>query len=159
MNWGDVPAWAAFVLSGVAVWVSVKARGDGKKSADASATSAQASVRSAVAAEGALALQRQEFNERRAAEAEASRPRVDLRIEYVGGDRYRVVNHGEAPAENVRFVQPPEQAHGLNEVLSLARNEGHDFYVLGSAGLDIPTSLKAVWDGQTEAVTLRMPPV
>ena len=69
------------------------------------------------------------------------------------------MNYGKAPAENIRFLQPPEQAHALNEVPSLAWNEGHDFYLLGSAGLDVPTFLKPVWDGQTEAVTLRMPHV
>ncbi|MFE4552387.1 hypothetical protein [Streptomyces sp. NPDC056785] len=112
-----------------------------------------------MAAEEALALQRQEAQDRRDAEVEAARPRVDLRVEYVRGNRYRIVNHGQASAENLTFVDPPALARGLTEVINLAGNEGHYFNVVGASGVPVPTFLKAVWDGQTEPVTVRMPPV
>ncbi|MFJ8049843.1 hypothetical protein [Streptomyces luteogriseus] len=159
MDWGDIPAWFAFLLSGGALWVSIKARGDGKKSASASATSAEASVRSAVAAEEALALQRQEAEARRAAEEEAARPRVDLKIEWVRKNTYRVVNFGDAPAANITCLNAPEFSRNLNEPFSLERHGAHEFLALGTMQSRKPTALRVVWDGQEEPVQLLMPAV
>ncbi|MDT0387853.1 hypothetical protein [Streptomyces dubilierae] len=157
MDWGDIPAWLAFALSGGALWVSIKARGDGRKSADASATSAEASVRSAAAAEEALALQRQEAEARRAAEEEAARPRVDLRIEWVKGSKYRIVNYGDAAAANIRCLNTNGFSRGLTEPISLGRHTAHEFIMSGSMQEPKPPYLRLVWDGQEEPVHLLMP--
>ncbi|MFF7870511.1 hypothetical protein ACFZCT_29130 [Streptomyces qaidamensis] len=157
MDWGDIPAWLAFALSGGALWVSIKARGDGKKNADASATSAEASLRSAVAAEEALALQRQEAEARRAAEEEAARPRVALRIEWVKGSKYRIVNSGDAVAANIRCLNANAFSRGLTEPISLERHTAHEFIMSGSMQEPKPPYLRLVWDGQEEPVHLLMP--
>jgi len=157
MDWGDIPAWLAFALSGGALWVSIKARGDGKKSANASATSAEASVRSAVAAEGALALQRQEAEARRSAEEEAAQPRVDLRIEWVRKHTYRVVNYGDALAANITCLNVPGFSRYLDEPFSLERHGAHEFVVLGTSQSRKPAALRVVWEGQDDPVQLLMP--
>lgn len=144
MEWGDVAAWAALALSGGALWVSIKARGDGRRSADIAAA--------------ALALQREEATDRREAEQEAARPRVDLRIQHARGTRYRVTNHGTATAADVRCAEPPENSRGLEGAFSLEPGGGYDFNVLAADGVPVPTSLMVTWDGQDEPVRLPMPP-
>lgn len=93
----------AMALAGVALVVSIKARGDGKRSADASERSADASVRSAEATEATLAEQVSDREERRRAAEAASRPVVDLRIIRVDEYRYRLQNRGEATARHIAF--------------------------------------------------------
>jgi hypothetical protein len=154
MDWGDMPAWLALALSGGALWVSFKARGDGKKSANASATAAEASVRSAVAAEEALALQRQEAEARRVADEEAAQPRVLLRIERLSQQRFRMLNVGDAPAAGVTVLDPPRSSNGLSEPFELAPHSAHAFGMLGYAGSPIPHALRVTWDGQAEPVSL-----
>ncbi|MEU9861305.1 hypothetical protein AB0D99_10535 [Streptomyces sp. NPDC047971] len=154
MDWGDTPAWAAFVLSGVALWVSIKARQDGKRSADAS-------ERSADAAEGALADQRRAEAERKQAELEAARPRVELAVDHVNRDLYRLRNDGTAPAMNIVFEEEDLpyvfRLRGTGEV-SLKGGEAIDFLMAGSSGAPVPPQLFAKWDGQDELVPLRVPP-
>ena len=159
MDWGDVPAWAALAFSGGALWVSFKARGDGRKSADASATSAAASVRSAVAAEEALALQRREAEERRAAEEEAARPRVAWTVERPDVRRFVLRNAGTAVAEGVTITQAGEPGQGreLPEGVTLHPGEGHPFSIVNALGLDFPTRIYVKWDGQEEPVALGVP--
>jgi hypothetical protein len=147
---GDIPAWLALLLSGGAFWVSIKARGDSK-------TSAQASVRSAVAAEGALALQRQEAEARRLAEEEAARPRVGLRLAHVEKDAYRLCHDGTAPARNIVF-EGEEMPYvftlrGTGEV-SLEAGEAIEFLMAGG----VPPQLFVRWDGRDEVVPVRVPP-
>ncbi|MFB7589347.1 hypothetical protein [Streptomyces sp. NPDC056169] len=161
MDWGDTPAWAAFVISAAALGVAIKTRGDGKRSADASETAAAASVRSADVAEAALADQRRMEAEQRAAEAEAARPRVRLAVEFVGAYRYRLKNDGNAPAANVSFREDGLpylfQLRG-REGLSLSAGEAIDFQMRGAAGSPVPAQLFAKWDGQEEHLPLRVPP-
>lgn len=140
-------------------WITVGAVGISTSALFVSLKSARAATRSAATAAESLAHQRQESAERHAAQAEAARPRVRLRIGHVTGTRFRITNYGKATAENLAFVQPPKESRGLDLALTLAWNEGHDFNVLSSDGKSMPTSLKAVWDGQTEPFTLPMPPV
>ncbi|MFC9682694.1 hypothetical protein [Streptomyces sp. NPDC056948] len=159
MDWGDVPAWAAFALSAGALWIAFKARGDGKKSADASAKSADASVRSAVAAEEALTLQRREAEERRAAEEEAARPRAVLTLERPEQRRFILRNSGTAVAEGVTITEAGEegQARDLPEGVTLHPGEGHPFFILTAMGLETPTRIYVTWEGQEEPVPLGVP--
>ncbi|MFF2522461.1 hypothetical protein [Streptomyces liangshanensis] len=172
MDLGDAPGWGALVLSAGALAVAWKARGDGKRSADAaqasvgeaqrSAAAAEASVvegrRSADAAEGALAEQRREAEERREAEAEANRPRVRLEIAHRHGATYQLINNGSATAVNVRVVGPrPRIQNRIPDGVTLEPNEIHDFMMSHMAGSPIPSTLRMQWDGQDEPVPLRVP--
>lgn len=152
MDWGDVPAWAAFILSGVAIVVTWKARGDGKRSADAS-------ERSAAVAEAALAEQRAEAEERRRKEEEADRPRVELLCNHVTKDLYRLANEGTAPARNITFHQDDLPAvFRLNDgdEVSLNPGEAVDFLMAGSWGKPVPPQLFACWEGQDTPVPVRV---
>ncbi|MFE1329734.1 hypothetical protein [Streptomyces microflavus] len=179
MDWGDAPAWAAIVVSAVAIWVSVLARRDGKRSADAaedsvteakrSADAAETSVaearrsgdaaeRSAVAAEESLADQRREAEERRAAEEEAMRPRVVLEIEHHFNSVWHLVNNGTAPAENITCPDLPRAVvRGWEEPVSLPPGEVHEFMISAAMGRPAPTVLRLVWNGQEEPVPVRVP--
>ncbi|MGW9437962.1 hypothetical protein [Streptomyces sp. NPDC055607] len=150
MSWGDASALAAVLVSIAAAIVAIKARGDGKRSADAA-------VRSADIAEAALADQRRLEAERRAAEAEAARPRVHLLVEHMDKELYRLKNDGTAPALNIVFEEEDLpyvfRLKGTGEV-SLRGGEAIDFLMAGS----LPPQLFAKWDGQEEYVPLRVPP-
>ncbi|MFE0855034.1 hypothetical protein [Streptomyces mutabilis] len=148
MEWGDVPGWAAFVVALVAVEISRKAYKQGKRSADAA-------NRSATAAEQTLADQRREAAERRAAEAEAARPKVKLRIEYISGETYALRNVGNAPAVGIVGVEhDPDRVDLWPNPLRLDPQEAHEFMMYDSAGASVPTHLRVRWDGQEEPVTL-----
>lgn len=146
MNWGDVPAWGALAVSGIAIWISIKARGDGRVSADAA-------LRSAVAAEETLAAQQR-------AEAEAAMPRVHLVVSHIDKDLYRLQNDGTATASNIVFDQddlpPVFRLRGTGEV-TLNAGEAIDFLMAGSMGSAVPPQLFARWDGQDPAVPVRVP--
>lgn len=174
MDWGDGPGWAGVLVAIAAVAFAAKARGDGKKSAMAAAESVvearraadaaeAANVdgrRSADTAEAALALQQREADERRAADAEAARPRVTLVIEHYRKSTWRLVNHGSAVAEGVRFVDVPESLiqRQMSDEVRLDPEEAHDFMIAPSMGSPTPTMLRVVWDGQETPVSLRVPP-
>ncbi|WP_327263949.1 hypothetical protein OG444_22875 [Streptomyces sp. NBC_01232] len=172
-EWGDVASWAAFALAGGAFVVSLKARGDSRRSAaatvraadaaEASVTearkSADGAVRSASAAEEALALQRDDASARRAAEEEARRPRVVLDLQHHRGNTWHLINIGTAPALNVRLLtafdfRPPEFPEGL----SLGLGAVHPFVLFGSISSLIPAHLEFTWDGLDDPVRLRVPP-
>ncbi|MFD0039054.1 hypothetical protein ACFVIZ_15610 [Streptomyces anulatus] len=95
--------------------------------------------------------------ERRAAEEEASRPRVDLRIEYSGGDMFLLFNQGAARAENIRAVGEYPAMRSWPAGLSLGENEPHTFMMAGDYEDPVPAVIKVVWDGQGEPVALRVP--
>ncbi|MER8083817.1 hypothetical protein ABTZ57_01310 [Streptomyces sp. NPDC094048] len=179
MEWGDVPAWAAIVISAVAIVVSLLARGDGKRAASAaedsvveakrSADAAEQSVaearrsgdaaeRSAVAAEETLVDQRTEAAERRAAEAEASRPRAILRAEHRNKALFQIINAGTAPAENVRCIDVPEAVNNLPDTFSLSPGDAQEFWVFNAMGLPNVSALRFVWDGQDDEVLIHVPP-
>ncbi|MGX1116375.1 hypothetical protein RKD37_001738 [Streptomyces ambofaciens] len=153
MELGDIPAWIACVLAAGAFIVSWKARGDGKKSATAS-------ERSAKAAEDALALQRSEAEERRQAEAEAARPRPDLRVEYVRGQTYRLCNYGTGPAAKITVLERdlPPRVDDRPVDLDLEAGAAHEFMMVASMGGPVPPQLWVTWEGQDTPVPLRVPP-
>lgn len=171
LEWGDAAAWAAFGLAAIAVVISIRAQRDGRRSANASeksATAAEASVeearlsriaseRSATVAEETLADQRHEAAERRAAEDEASRPRVELRLEYHSGNLFQLVNGGRKRAENVRLAEAEPTIDTWETGLSLGENETLNFFMTGGMAYNIPGVLKFTWDGQPEPVAVRVP--
>lgn len=136
MEWGDAPGWTALLVSVGALVVSLRAQRDGKRAADV--------------AEATFARQV-------AAEEEAARPRVDLRLEHEAKDAYRLRNDGAAPARSIVFKdQELPYVFGLKrgEEVSLEQGEAVSFLMAGS----IPPQLFAQWDGQEEWVPLRIPP-
>ncbi|MFA3872633.1 hypothetical protein ABS735_02865 [Streptomyces sp. MMCC 100] len=150
MDWGDAPGWAAFVVALAAVEISRRARKDGKRSADAA-------VRSATAAEQTLADQRRDAAERRAAEAEAARPRVRLRIEHMSKHSYRLRNWGGAAATNISNVEPCGAVDEWPDSLSLQPGEAHRFMISGDYDNLEPTEICVTWDGQEDPVVLPVP--
>ncbi|UPT40217.1 MULTISPECIES: hypothetical protein [Streptomyces] len=116
-----------------------------------------ASERSATVAEETLADQRREAAVRRAAEEEASRPRVDLRIEYSGGGMFLLFNQGAARAENIRAVGEYPAMRSWPAGLSLGGNEPHTFMMASDHEDPVPAVIKVVWDGRDEPVSLRVP--
>ncbi|TFE49007.1 hypothetical protein E3E14_16715 [Streptomyces sp. ICN441] len=172
-EWGDVASWAAFALAGGAFVVSLKARGDSKKSADATVRaasaaeesvaearrSADASIRSAAAAESSLELQQQDAEERRRAQEEAQRPRVDLRLMFHEGSTWHLVNDGTAPARNLQLrtqfeFRPPEMPANL----ILDPGAVQPLRMIGTLGAPRPAVLEFTWEGQDDPVRLRVPP-
>lgn len=152
MNWGDAPAWAAFAVSLGAIGISLKARSDGKRSADAA-------EKTAAVAEETLAHQRTVDAAQRAAEEEANRPRVVLAFEHANKAKWQLVNYGTAIATNVRITEAVAAMHGAwPENLTLAPGEVRDFLMAGSMEARIPSLIRVVWDGQEEPVPLRVPP-
>jgi len=112
MDWGDVPALAAVVVAVAAAVVSGIALKHSRDSVQAAKQSAVAADRSAVAAERSaaadaakLAEMRREAQERRDAEAEAARPRPELRVEHVGDVLCILRNYGTGPAVDVVTVR------------------------------------------------------
>ncbi|WP_406384531.1 hypothetical protein [Streptomyces sp. NBC_01618] len=164
MDWGDAAGWAAFAISGGALWVSFRAQRDGRRSANAAEESVRearrsgdAAVRSAVAAELTLADQQRAAEVQRV--AEANRPRPVLSIEHSRKAVWQLINSGTAAAEHIRCDELPEAVvRGWEDDLSLPPGEVHEFMMAGSMGSPIPAVLRLVWDGQDEPVPLRVPP-
>lgn len=141
MGMGDVPAWAAFVVSLGALGIAYQARGDSRRSADV--------------AEASLRIQEQEFEERRAAAA----PRVKLVVEHVHKVRYCLRNVGDATATGVTVSREGlSLVTGLPENVTLAPEAAHDFKILEAWGAQRPTALLVRWDGQDEPYPVRVPP-
>jgi hypothetical protein len=172
MDMGDAPGWAGAGLGLAALFVSLVSVKHSRRSAGAaeeSATAAAQSVvetrrssdaaeRSATAAEETLADQRREAAERRAAEAEANRPRPRLVIEHRRKALFRIVNMGSATAENIRLVETPEALNRWPDAFSLGPGDDQEFLVFEAGwGMTAPASLRLAWDGQDEPVVVRLP--
>lgn len=151
MDWGDIAGWAAFVVSAGALAVSLKARGDGKRSADAA-------ERSVAVAEAALAHQRQQDAARAAEEEERGRPRANLRIEHARKAKWQLINDGTATATNVKLAEAVPALHGpWPDTLDLAPGEVHEFLIAASMQVPFPPVIRLVWDGQEQPMPLRVP--
>ncbi|MFE7856034.1 hypothetical protein [Streptomyces sp. NPDC057403] len=166
MDWGDVPAWiacgvafAAAVFSGVALKHSRESAQAAKRSAESADRSASAAERSAAADEAALAETRREAEERRAAEAEAARPKPQLRVDHVGGVRYILRNVGSGPAVNVNTVRAgqPDQCRNLPNGETIEAGDGHEFVAVTAMGMPLPTAIYVTWDGQATPKALPVP--
>ncbi|MEE1814237.1 hypothetical protein PUR59_04275 [Streptomyces sp. SP18ES09] len=164
IDFGDAPAWVAAGLAGGAFVIAALARRDSKKSAQAAVEAvveakraSDAGVRSAVAAEGSLALQRQEAAARQAAEAEAARPRASLALHWQGGQVFQLVNEGTASAENLRLLTQSEDVEPMDPFSLLDPGEVARFMIMTGLGSEAPASLEFTWDGQDRPVRLRVP--
>ncbi|GAA3272709.1 hypothetical protein GCM10010493_58130 [Streptomyces lavendulae subsp. grasserius] len=121
--------------------------------------SADASIRSAAAAEGSLALQQQDADARRLADEEARRPRVVLALHFHRGSTWHLVNEGTAVATNVRLLTRFEgRAPEMRPNLVLDPGSVQPLMMVGSLGAPVPPVLEFTWDGQDDPVRLRVPP-
>ncbi|MFI6280494.1 hypothetical protein [Streptomyces sp. NPDC050988] len=173
MEIGDVPGWAALVVSIVSVAISyrlgVRSAHASEKSADASRVSARearrssdAAERSASAAEGSLVLQRQEAEERQ----RAAEPRVELRVEHAGGtSRLRLRNVGGAVARGVKIHDTPGVSTqdrefnfrtGVSNV-ELVPGAARVFLIYRIGATRMPTHLWVTWEGQEERIAIAVP--
>ncbi|MFD8687820.1 hypothetical protein [Streptomyces sp. NPDC059651] len=155
---GDLPAWGAFLLGAAALWISIKAQRDGAKSVEEAKLSRLASERSAAAAEATLGDQRREAAERRAAEAEANRPRPSFAIERATRNSYYLRNTGTGRATGLTLSarEEPYIFTGVTDG-DLAPNEAVQFQMLGAAGRPVPGTLYVTWDGQSEETSVAVP--
>lgn len=134
MDWADAPAWAALVVSIVAVAITALARKDGRRAADA--------------AEAALAEQRA-----------ANAPRVRLELEsgeYFG--RFHLRNYGDLSACNIRMLEdllPGGQV--WPDDVTLRPHEAHTFVLAPGLIMNAPPHLRFVWDGQEDPVAVAIP--
>ncbi|MEV5765324.1 hypothetical protein AB0L34_12235 [Micromonospora sp. NPDC052213] len=148
LDLGDVPAWAALLISAGAVYVATRANRHARDSAAASKDSAGSARRSADAAE------------RQAVAAEAAipppPPQVVWQVERVNNKRYLLRNVGVGTATGVQI--DVRQAHplvGLNLGNgTVGPNESVSFLITGSMGRPSPTELWVSWDGQDEPVAV-----
>ncbi|MER6315860.1 hypothetical protein ABT237_19065 [Streptomyces sp. NPDC001581] len=172
-EWGDVASWGALALASGALAVSYKARGDSKKSANATVgaaaaaeqsvaearRSADASIRSAAAAESSLEPQRQDAEARRLAEEASTRPRVELVLLFHEGSTWHLINQGTAPARNLQlrtafeFRRPDMPAN-----LILDPGAVQPLRMIAGLGSSVPAVLDFTWEGQDEPLRLRVPP-
>ena len=133
MEWGDAPAWVAIAASGIAIWVSIKARSDGKRSADAA-------VQAAATAAESLELQK-----------EAARPKVALRIRRAGEVIWHLVNEGEAGAEGLQLIEDDLSLVTMDPLPEVfASGARHALYLASPAWP--PPYLRFIWEGQEEPV-------
>jgi len=157
MDFGDVPAWAALVVAVVAAELSRRAHKISTRNVAAAERAAEAAERSTAAAENALALQQQDAAVRQAAEAEAARPKVRLRIDFAGKHNYRLRNWGDATADNVVNAEPCGAVDAWPTGLTLRPSEAHHFMIAGDFDDLEPAQIHVKWDGQGEPVVLPVP--
>ncbi|MFG3174904.1 hypothetical protein ACGFZC_07475 [[Kitasatospora] papulosa] len=158
MEMGDAAAWAAFAISAVAGVISYRAQRDGRKSAEEARLSRLASERSAAVAEAQLADQRQEAAERRAAEAEAARPRPDFVIERKSQHMFYLRNVGTGPATGVTLIAR-QRPYIFDPVANadMGPHDAEEFRMAGAGGSPVPGTLYLTWDGQSEEVAVTVP--
>ncbi|MEU9921899.1 hypothetical protein AB0H51_11480 [Streptomyces griseoluteus] len=82
---------------------------------------------------------------------------MDLRIEWVSGRLFRLINSGDAPAVNISCVTPHELVRGLQDPFDMDARDAYEFHVVTAMGTQTPTSLAFTWDGQDEPVRLLLP--
>lgn len=143
MSWGDAPGWAALVVAIGALWVSLLARRDSRRSADAD--------------EAAVALQRAEAEERR----QAALPKPEFRIERQGANAFLLRNVGTGPAPGVQILTdglPRLTRHlPIPDGTTLVPEAAYSFVMAGSWGRGLPTHVMVTWFGLPEPVAVALP--
>ena len=153
MNWGDVPAWVAFVVALGAAILSLRSLHWEKQSAKAAEKSANEAARANLIAERALELREQ------SEPADDPTPQVAWRIERGDGAQHVLRNVGRDVAEHVYVDR--SRAPGINRNLpddSVIRPDaGHAMLLKGSMQHPLPTELYLRWAGQDEWVAVPLP--
>lgn len=82
--------------------------------------------------------------------------RVELTLERTGRRQFVLRNTGTAVADAVTLTQAGEDGQGRNlpDGVALHPGEGHPFFIVSSAGLDMPTRVYVQWDGGQAPVPL-----
>ncbi|MGI5204727.1 hypothetical protein ACQEU6_24490 [Spirillospora sp. CA-108201] len=155
IDWGDAPAWAALALSvgsfGIATWAAAESR----KSRKATEESADAAMRSAVAAERSHELAEQQYRD-------SLPPPVKLVVLPLRKDHYQLANHGTETATGVTVdrsnlegllvhgSEPPENAT-IHPKCTLTFSLAPDF------DYQAPNEVWVTWDGHPEPQALPLP--
>jgi hypothetical protein len=111
-----------------------------------SSASADASRRSAKAAEEALALQQ-----------EAAKPQVDLRIFCPGRGTYLLKNFGQADAVGIALVEEDQEHVDWLDPLGEVLHAGDSREIMPLTGADPVRRLRFTWDGQDVPVYVSLP--
>lgn len=143
MTWSGAGAVLAILMSAGALWVAILARRDTKRSADAD--------------EAAVALARQEAEERRL----AALPRPEFVLERRGQSGYVLRNVGTGPANGVQILDdglPPATRNlPIPAGTTLLPGAGYSFVMAGSSGGRIPTHVMVTWLGSAGPVAVSIP--
>lgn len=160
VDWGDAPAWAALVISAVAVVLATRGQRRSNAAADRSALASERSVaaseRSAVAAEQAVAIQAQQVAEASAAAA----PKVELVIQRGSGSAYLLRNVGQLAATGIvaDLAAAGSHADDLPAGIDLVPKQAFKMILEGSFDTPaLPDELWLRWDGQPDFVAVPMP--
>jgi len=169
LHWGDVPAWIAAIVAGLALIVSCCSAVLSWKSLRWDRMSAESAKRSAEAAERANRLTEQTVLGQRlqpssipseesvgSPTVETRAPNVTWRIERPEGDRYVLRNTGTDIAEHVEVdpSQAPPINRNLPEDAVIRPGEGVDMLIKGTWGHPMPNQLYVRWAGQPDWIAV-----
>ena len=173
MDWGCT---AALVVSALALVIGVKASADAKRSRTiaektpeverpAAAEAAEVAEAGHAAEAKSAATEVAESAPAPVAEAkpepeEPAQGGVELDVQHVENDLYRLRNNGNAPAMNIVFDEEHLPAvfllRGAGDV-NLEHDETIDFLMAGSVDKPLAQEILARWDGQQTPVPLAVP--
>ena len=163
MTAGELAAWAAAIIAGLALVISCCSAVLAWKSLRWEKLSAEAATRSAEAAERANRLAEQAIDARLSKMISATdsssvdlpppdAPDVRWRIERPSENRYVLRNIGTAVA--VRVEVDPQQAgpvtRNLPQGAVIRPGEGCDMLIMGTWGHPVPNQLYVRWDGHDD---------
>lgn len=153
INWGDAPAWAAFVIS-------IGAAGMAFRGLKWQRMSAEATVKSANAAEKATALTELMVKSQLAGKPDAHQGRdVEWKLERTK-DRFILRNVGAAIATgvNVGGEGVARVSSQLPTDAAVRPGESVSFMMAGSLAYAVPDEIEVTWGGHPEPVILPVPP-
>jgi hypothetical protein len=158
--WNAFAQWAAiaFALVG-AGWTWRRARTADMHAADAnrlSQESVEAQQRMAAAAEKRIAALQPQAD--RVVDGGTAVPRADWHLQWIGGDKYRLRNVGDAPATNLR-VQPDDAYiwAGNEDMSHIEVLESRDLVLTPSMAVPSPGELSISWDEHPDSVIVPLP--
>jgi hypothetical protein len=158
MYWGDVPGWAALVISTCAASLSWRILRWERQSAQAAVRSADEAARANQIAERALESGGAAGRAAVTGEEHAS-PSVTWRIEKGSGALYVLRNTGTGTAEHVYVDE--SRAPRINRRLPadsvIQPGAGHEMLLQGSMQSRMPTELYVRWAGHDDWVAIPLP--
>ncbi|MCM2577126.1 hypothetical protein [Streptomyces meridianus] len=164
MNWGCA---AALGLSLLALVISIKALADAKrprtlpeKSSESQRPGAPEAAETEAVTAAAEGARPAAGGETGPADGDPAQEGVELDVQHVENDLYRLRNNGSVPAVNIVFDEERLPAVFLVRAageVSLQRDETIDFVMAGSVDKPLEQELLASWDGQQTPVALQVP--
>ncbi|MEU7891762.1 hypothetical protein AB0B45_02730 [Nonomuraea sp. NPDC049152] len=156
----DLPGWLGLVFGGTSLLVSWRNLSWAKRSAVANEKAADASVRSANAAEKAAAYNELTSHNVSARESSTSTaPDVSWTIEHFRNAAYVLINSGSQVATGVTADATPfgGLARELPKDAAVRAGGQHRFLLVETWQKAAPREMWLTWDGQDEPVAVPMP--